>query len=1159
MNKILTIFSALALSVSVSAQNNTIQKAAQASSQNIIINEIMAANVDVYRDPSTNFGSWVELYNPTSQAVTLGGLYVTDDAENLKKHRLISSYGTLPANGFALLNFDHHEPFTANSYRQIPDKLICDGGTIIISDGETILAQQSYPSALSRIAYARTTDGGDTWSNTYLPTPGKSNQLGGGFASEQLPAPVVDTNSRYINGTIRVNVEIPAGATLRYTTDGTTPTHLNGSTSTTGSFTVSNTTVYRFRLYQTGKLPSTVVTRSYITNTGNYVFPAISLVTNRYELNLDGRSDNQYAIFSYSSNGRPGNGQSSAFNANMDWERPVNFEYFTESGEVVVNQECDLSSCGGWSRAWTPHSFKLKANKIYDLKNSFDYQFFSEKPYLKHKTLQIRNGGNDNGCRIKDASIQGVVASSGLYIDHQAWQPVHVFLNGTHIAVINMREPNNKHYGSANYGIDTDFMDQFEICPDSCYVQKEGTKDSFNQLLSLSAKASDPATYEEIKKLLDIDEYINYMAVELYIGNSDWPQNNVKGFRDQNDGRFHFVLFDTDHTFGTSTPFTTFENKKNYTFDSRYGYDYSKGRSISGSRLTLENPIVTLFLNMLNNDSFRKQFIDSFCLVAGSVFEPGRVSDVVSQMSRYLNTGNFVNSTSTANTVISSFSNRQSAMITQLRNYKSMKLTSATAQPIKLSSNISEGRITVNDMEVPTGNFSGSLFSPIKLKASAPAGYKFGGWAMASSTGTGNTIIANGSEWKYYDAGSLDNKAWKYNEFTETNWKTGKSPIGYGKTQNTETAKNLPTYYFRKKITISNPKDDDVYTLNWIADDGFIVYVNSVEAGRYNMPAGTPTYNTYATSYAPNNPDTGTMELDPKLFKVGTNVIAVEVHNNSATSTDILWECSLTRDTHEIINPTYVSNDQEYTLPTSGGYSLVAYWEKMTDEEMRAEKQRKLPVVINEVSADNSMYLNDYFKKDDWVELYNTTDEPINVAGYYLSDNVSKPTKYKIASIGDESTTTIPPHGYLIVWGSKRADKGASIHGSFKFDNTDGSCLMLTSPDQSWTDTLTYVAHGGMESVGRYPDGGNEIYHFFTPTICKSNKFTTDATWIATQVYEDLYDGIDAILSETSGVASTSYHRIDGVATPKPTERGIYVVTQRLADGRTVNRKVVIR
>ena len=898
-------------------------EAGEAKAGSLIINELMAANVDVYRDPSTNFGSWVELYNTTSSPIILDGLYVSNDANNLKKHKLLDGYGVIPAQGFAVLNFDHHEVWTQKSYRQIDDKLDCDGGTIIISDGTSIIAQVDYPAAISRVSYARTTDGGDTWGTTGNPSPGKSNVTAGGFATARLEEPAVDTDGMLFKQAFTINVTIPEGCTLRYTTDGTAPTLTNGSTSSTGKFSISTSISYRFRLFKEGMLPSPVATRTYIKDEGKYCFPIISVVADNNDLFA---SDN--GIFSYSANGRPGNGKTNNYNANMDWDRPVNFEYITEDGKCVINQECDYSACGGWSRGWEPHSFKLKASKAYEAKNSFDYQFFSEKPFLKHKTLQIRNGGNDNTCRIKDAAVQGIVASSGLYIDHQAWQPVHVFYNGKHYAVLNMREPNNKHYGYANYGIDTDLMDQFEINPDSGYVQKEGTEESFLRLYELSKNAADAANYDEICKLVDIDEYINYMAVELYVGSNDWPHNNVKGFRSTEDGKFHFVLFDVDFALNTSNTFNTFAQEQTFTnySDVLHGYDWSQGKSIEGLRATFELKFVKIFLNLLNNDSFRKQFIDAFCLVSGSVFEPTRVKEVVNDMSSYLSRFGWVNPINSANDVKNGFtSSRQTTMINNLKSYSKMKLSGVSSVTAKLSSNIESAKILVNGQEVPTGKFSGRLFAPVTVKATAPAGYKFAGWKNTS-----NTIVAN---------------------------------------------------------------------------------------------------------------------------------------------------------------------DVEYTLPASGSTSLIAVWEKMNDSEITSSGQNVHDVVINEVSASNSMYVNDYIKKDDWVELYNTTDNDIDLDGYYLSDNESKPTKYKITSTGGSASTTIPAHGYLIVWASKRDDMGKDIHASFKLGNADGSVIMLTSADKKWSDVMKYDIHDGMESVGRFPDASGDIYKFTVPTIGKANSLTLASTY----------------------------------------------------------------
>ena len=1065
------------------AQCKVTVKRENPSAENLVINEIMAANVDVYLDPSQNYGSWVELYNPTDKSVALGGLYITDDPKNLKKHRLLNSYGALPAHGYALLNFDHHEVWTAASYRQIDDKLDCDGGIIIISDGTTIFAQQDYPEAISRTSYARTTDGGSTWGVTSNPSPGTSNQAAGGFATQQLGAPVVDKDGQRFNNTLQVNINIPKEATLIYTTDGTAPTPDNGDISKTGIFKVTNTTCYRFRLFQDGYLPSQVVTRTYILDNQDYPFPIVSVVTKH-----DNIYSKEYGVFQKGPNGRPGNGQSSNCNWNMDWDRPVSFEYITDDNQYLISQECDLSVCGGWTRASNPKSFKLKATKTYDMNNFFQAQFFEEKPYIKNKTLQIRNGGNDGGCRIKDVAIQQVVSRSGIYVDHQAWQPVHVFINGSHYAVLNMREPNNKHHAYANYGIDTDEMDQFEVCPDSGYVQMEGTKDSFNHLLELSQNAADEKTYEEITQMLDIDEYINYMAVELHIGNWDWPQNNVKGFRAKNDGKFHFVLFDLDGAFsvGSGDMFSTFFNKENYRFDGLHGYDYSKNVSIEGMHNNGQIEVVTLFKNLLKNDSFRKKFIDAFCLVGGSVFQQYKVEEIVNEASNKLATGGYVNPWSTANEVMSKLGSRNHNATQALQNCEHMQLNGVERQKVQLAANIEGAKVMLNDMEVPYAEFDGYLFGPVTLKAQAPTGYRFAGWMNAGTTQK-KSVFATGEQWKYYDEGSLDGVNWKTSSYSDTQWKQGAARIGYDNNNwhtglNTETTGYLPTYYFRKSFNLATaPLATDEFVLDYVIDDGMIVYVNGVEAGRYNMPSGTMSYNDVATTYAHDNPDTEQMTLKGSLFKKGKNVIAVEVHNNNTTSSDILWDASLSTiiqtQTHE-----YVSTDAEYTLPTSGTQNIKAVFEEMPEADMLAEGIT--PVCVNEVSAANSIYVNDYFKKDDWIELYNTTDNAIDIKGMFLTDKAENPKKYQVPSDDVHINTIIPAHGYKVIWCDKRENIGKDIHAAFKLASEGGDIVITT---EAYADTLHYDAHTGIQTCGRYPDGANATYVMNIPTIAKAN------------------------------------------------------------------------
>ena len=1077
------------------------------TAESLIINEIQSANIDMYVDPSFNYGAWVELYNPTKSAVSLNGLYISDDAANLTKH-YAGQQGILPAGGYRVLWFDHHSRWAPS---QINFKLDYDGGTIYISDSEgKLIASQDFPMAVPRTSYARTTDGTGEWERTAEPTPGKSNATST-FTAERLEAPIVDTDAMLFTAPFTFSVDIPSGATLRYTTDGTTPTLTNGHTSTDGKFTVSNTATYRFGLFQEGKLPSQIVTRSYIYQDKDYTLPIISVVTDPINL-----YDDSLGVYVKGVNGRTGNGQSTPCNWNMDWDRPVNFEYITPEGGMVVNQEVDFAMCGGWSRSWTPHSFKLKAGKIYEGNNSIDYPFFADKPYLKHKTLQIRNGGNDTGCRIKDAALQEIVHRSGLDVDGQHTQPVVHFINGEYKGMLNMREPNNKHYAYANWGIDTDEMDQFEMSPDSGYVQMEGDREAFLEWYALSADAANDATYEQIRNLVDIDEYINYMAVEFYLGGTDWPQNNIKGFRPRTEnGRFRFVMFDLDGTFATTSPFYTFEGKQNYTFD--YIYDL-------GGRLTEEIEIVTIFLNMLENDSFRKQFIDTYCLVAGSVFEPERCNAIIDEMAaRTVSTLAYEGQSpyGTANQLKNQLANRQGTMIQALIDYWRMGLSADTRQEVKIESNVEGASLRINDMEMPTEKFSGTLFAPITLKAEPKAGYKFAGWSSNMATST-QTLVTKEAAWSYYDQGSLDGKNWTATTYSTSTWESGNAPLGYytGDNNNsrgyntmldygTDDSNKRPTYYFRTKFTLSNaPGTEDIFQFNYTVDDGMVVYVNGKEAARYLMPSGSISYNTYATSHAANNPDQGTLTLPASLFKRGTNVIAVEVHNNSASSSDIYFSAGLTQATTSQIADNIVCTEMEYQLP-KGNHTLTAVYEPLTEDELAEAMKR--PIRINEISADNSIYINEYYKKNDWIELFNSTDEPVDIAGMYLSDNLDEPTKYMIEGSG--ISTIIEPHDYLIIWADKLMNF-IQLHAPFKLA-AEGGYLTLTTSDFSWGDTIYYEPHLGIESVGLYPDGSNDVYVMTTPTIAKANVINSYAAWLEQPEIPEGGEGIDEATTET--------------------------------------------
>ena len=348
-------------------------------------------------------------------------------------------------------------------------------------------------------------------------------------------------------------------------------------------------------------------------------------------------------------------------------------------------------------------------------------------------------------------------------------------------------------------------------------------------------------------------------------------------------------------------------------------------------------------------------------------------------------------------------------------------------------------------------------------------------------------LIKNNDTWKYYDQGAAPAN-WTSGSFNDNGWSSGPAPLGYKMTGVKTTVsygdnpdQKHPTTYFRKTISLkSTPTRSDVFLLNYQVDDGFVVYVNSKEAGRFNMPSGQISFNSFSSSYADDTPLTGTLELSSSLFKSGSNVIAVEIHNNKYASSDQYWAAELFTSVSSSPEE-FFSSETVIDLPADNALSLVACFTPLSDEEKAA--QGLTPVRINEVSAANSIFVNDYWKHNDWVELYNTTDSPVNVEGMYLSDNLEKPKKYQITKGETQAETTIPAHGYLVIWCDK-LNPLSQLHADFKLD-ADGGDVILTATDESWCDQITYTRHQGNESVGRYPDGDADVFAMNIPTIAK--------------------------------------------------------------------------
>ncbi|HNQ11844.1 MAG TPA: metallophosphoesterase [Bacteroidia bacterium] len=164
------------------------------------------------------------------------------------------------------------------------------------------------------------------------------------------------------------------------------------------------------------------------------------------------------------------------------------------------------------------------------------------------------------------------------------------------------------------------------------------------------------------------------------------------------------------------------------------------------------------------------------------------------------------------------------------------------------------------------------------------------------ATVVNDTIIASGSLWKYFDSGNVNDTSWNTINFNDSIWMQGISELGYGDgDENTiigfgnDTLNKNITSYFRKKITINNSTDISQIKIDIIRDDGAVIYSNGSELIRSNMPVGSISYGTLSSTSIgePGEYTWESVSLATSNLVDGENIIAVEVHQSSPSSSDL--------------------------------------------------------------------------------------------------------------------------------------------------------------------------------------------------------------------------------------------------------------------------------
>ncbi len=456
----------------------------------------------------------------------------------------------------------------------------------------------------------RTTDAGSNWCLFGLPTPGASNN-GSICSTGYAGIPTFSLAAGFYSGAQTLTLSNTTGETIRYTNDGNSPD--NSSLVYSSPITIDSSQVIRARNFGNGNLlPGETLTNTYFIDE-EFTFPVISITTDPENL-----WDWNHGIYAL---GPDANTEAPFEGANFwkGWEKEGHIEYFDRTGEQGFELNSGLKIFGNYTKAFPQKGFRVVARDNYGTP-VVDYPIFSGREYTTYKNFLVRNAGNDwNTVHFRDGLMHRIVKEH-TFLDVMERQSCIGFLNGQYWGVYELREREDKNYLVNLHGVDEDKIDFLEMLGDDANIV-EGSNEGFLNMADFIANndMSVEANYDSAKNMIDIENFCDYYALEIYVDNHDWlisnnpngdPKdvNNIRFWR-VNDppGKWRYIMWDFDVTLGL------------------YGLYYDNNLP---QVINAPNPHSVMLKQFLTNTEFKTYFINRYADLMNTIFYPANIGGV---------------------------------------------------------------------------------------------------------------------------------------------------------------------------------------------------------------------------------------------------------------------------------------------------------------------------------------------------------------------------------------------------------------------------------------------------------------------------------------------------------------------------------------------------